>query len=159
MASCFIIFKNGATFSRRWTGYDCIIQIAIKELLLLENGKPLAEWLRLQIPLEDETEDQRVESGYGFYQATTGKWVNRSLDTRSFTEDNQKLFWQAIENGRVNLHNPELEDYSDLSLEYFDYFYEMYQLSVQGVLPEGYSHTTNSDSCSEKNGPGWDQKI
>ena len=57
MASCFITFKNGATFSRRWTGYDYIIQISIKELYLLENGKPLAEWLTLQIPLEGETDD------------------------------------------------------------------------------------------------------
>ncbi|GEJ44680.1 hypothetical protein [Chryseobacterium sp. ON_d1] len=156
MASCFITFKDGATFSRRWTVYDGIIQIVIKELYLLENGKPLAGWLTLQIPLEEEDDDQRAESGYGFYQETTGKWINRSLDTRSLTEENQKLFWKAIENGRKNLHNPELENYSDLSIEYFECFYEMYQFSIQGVPPEEYSHTTISGHCSQKNGPGWE---
>ncbi|KXH85135.1 hypothetical protein [Chryseobacterium kwangjuense] len=52
MASCFIIFKDGRCFFRRLTCYDYILRIAIKELSLMENGKPLAEWLELQIPLE-----------------------------------------------------------------------------------------------------------
>lgn len=42
MASCFIIFKDGRCFSRRWTGYDYIIKIVIHELYLIENGKELA---------------------------------------------------------------------------------------------------------------------
>jgi len=39
MASGFIILKDGRCFGRRWTGYDEILKIAIKELHLLENGR------------------------------------------------------------------------------------------------------------------------
>ncbi|HCA05804.1 hypothetical protein [Chryseobacterium sp.] len=156
MASCFIVFKDGRCFSRRWTGYDYIIRIAIKELAFIENGKPLAEWLELQIPPEDEDEYERAESGYGFYSARTDEWINRHLDTRSLTEENQKLFWKAIENGRIKVHDPELPDYTDLNPEYFDYFYEMYRLSEDGAPPLEYSHWGSVAECDEKNGPGWE---
>lgn len=159
MASCFIIFKDGRCFSRRWTGYDYILRIAIKELSLMENGKPLAEWLELQIPLEDEDENETAESGYGFYNNRTNEWVNRHLDTRSLTEDNQKLFWQAIETGRVKLNDPELPDYSDLNPEYFEMFYEMYRLSEEGAPPLEYSHWGTVTECTSRKGPGWDEET
>lgn len=56
MASGFIILKDRRCFGRRWTGYDEILKIAIKELYLIENGKDLAKWLETQIPdLDNES--------------------------------------------------------------------------------------------------------
>lgn len=159
MASCFIIFKDGRCFSRRWTGYDYIIKIAIHELYLIENGKELAAWLELQIPPDHEDESERAESGYGFYSVRTHEWINRDLDTRSLTEENQKLFWQAIENGRPKVHDSELPDYTDLNPEYFEIFYEMYRLSEEGAPPLEHSHWGRVTECNIKNGPGWEEET
>ncbi|MGB6083346.1 MAG: hypothetical protein WBF63_03945 [Moheibacter sp.] len=153
MASCFIIYKDGRCFSRRWSGYDYIIKIAIRELKSIENGLPLANWLELQIPIEDiEIES---DSCYGFYNSRIDDWVNRYLDIRSLTPENQKLFWEAITKGRIKLIN-EGKNYSELNLDYFERFYKMYELAENGEPPMDYNDWGKlAEPCSEKNGPGW----
>lgn len=153
MASCFIIYKDGRCFSRRWSGYDEIIKIAIKELRLLNNGNLLAEWLELQIPILEEEIDN--DSCYGFYNARTDDFVNRYLDTRSLTEENQDLFWKAIQNGRIHLMNKGT-DYSSLDFDYFERFYKMYELSENNEPPMEFNDWGKiAEPCSKKNGPGW----
>ncbi|WP_379685692.1 hypothetical protein [Flavobacterium procerum] len=153
MASCFIIYKDGRCFSKRWSGYDEIIKIAIKELLLLDDGKELADWLELQIPiLEKEIEN---DSCYGFYNERTNDFINRHLDTRSLTEENQNLFWKAIQNGRIRFIN-EGTAYSPLDFDYFERFYKMFELAENNEPPMEFNDWSKiANSCTEKNGPGW----
>ena len=49
----FITLENGEDFSIRWTGYDEIIRIAIKELSFLDNSNELSVWLDTQVPNEN----------------------------------------------------------------------------------------------------------
>jgi len=56
----FITLENGEDFSVRWTGYDEIIRIAIKELSFLDNRHELSEWLDTQIPNENEDDGNSV---------------------------------------------------------------------------------------------------
>lgn len=154
MASFFITFKDGRCFSQRWTGYDFIIRIAIKELYLIKNGVALAEWLESRIPgLDISNED---DAGWGFYEKSIDDWVNRKLDLRSLTSENQQYFWEAIQNGRKELIIGE-KQYSDLSVEYFERFCKMFQLSLSGEPPMEFSDLIQiADPCLEKNGPGWE---
>lgn len=153
MASCFIIYKDGRCFSRRWSGYDYIIKIAITELKLIDNTNLLADWLELQIPITDV--EFKSDSCYGFHNSRIDNWVNRELDLRSLTAENQSLFWEAIKIGRKKLLE-EGEKYSDLNTDYFEEFFNMYLLSEKGEPPTEYSHWSKiADPCIEKNGPGW----
>lgn len=70
MASGFIILKDGRCFGRRWTVYDEILKIVIKELRLIGNGKDLADWLETQIP---DLDDESGECGWGFHKTSTGE--------------------------------------------------------------------------------------
>ena len=81
MASGFIIFKDRRCFARRWTGYDEILRIAIRELEEIEGGQALADWLKSQIPAEEDSEDN--EMGWGFINPRTKDVTSRVLDLRS----------------------------------------------------------------------------
>ena len=157
MASCFIIFKDGRCFSRRWTGYDLIIEIAIKELYMIEGGEPLAKWLELQIPDRDDNSNaDEDDAGWGFYKKSVDDWINRELDLRSLTIKNQQLFWEAIQCGRKKLIS-EGKRYSNLNIDYFERFYKMFELSEDGAPPIEFSDWVEiADPCDEQNGPGWE---
>jgi len=153
MASGFIILKDGRCFARRWTGYDEIIRIAIIELELMENGKELADWLSLQIP--DYQDDESADAGWGFHNARIDDWINRELDLRSLTNENQKLFWKAIRRGKSKLVENG-EDYSPLSIDFFNLFYDMMERAEKGEPPMELTHWNKlAESCTEQNGPGW----
>ncbi len=156
MASGFIILKDGRCFGRRYTGYDEILRIAIKELELIEKGQDLSNWLKLQIP--DSEDDENADAGWGFHNSRIDEWVNRAIDLRSLTPENQELFLKAMEKGRVKI-NQDI-DYSDLSTEYFNEFYKMIELSEKGEPPLEFSDWTKiADPCDEKNGPGWEKDL
>ncbi len=155
MASGFIIFKDGRCFARRWTVYDEIIRIVIKGLKYIQNGQPLSDWLILQIP--DSKDDENADAGWGFHSSRIDDWINRELDLRSLTEENQKLFWEAIQRGKINLIEKG-QDYSPLSLDYFNIFYEMCELAEKGEPPMELNHWNKlADPCTEQNGPGWEK--
>ena len=151
MASGFIVLKDGRCFGRRWTGYDEILKISIKELYLLENGNDLARWLETRIP---DADDESGECGWGFYKTSTDEFLNRHLDIRSFTLENQELFVKSILNGRVKLLEHK-EDYSPLNIDFFEIFYKMLVLSENGEPVLEFSDWGTIQPCNEKNGPGW----
>ncbi|NME72158.1 hypothetical protein [Flammeovirga aprica] len=152
MASGFIILKDGRCFARRC--YDEILQIVIIELEDINNGKELANWLKLQIP--DSNDDEDSDAGWGFYNSRIDEWITRELDLRSLTLQNQNLFWKAIQSGRNNLVIKGIE-YSTLSIDSFNSFYKMYSLAEKGEPPMELSDWNNiAEPCIDKNGPGWE---
>lgn len=154
MASGFIILKDGRCFAPRWTGYDEIIRIAIYESREIERGVALADWLEMQIPLPENNDDN--EMGWGFIDPRTNQIINRELDLRSLTLDNQKIFWIAIKNGRLKINNGD-NKYSTLSSSFINAFYTMFELAEKGAPPmENSDWNKLADPCSERNGPGWD---
>ena len=94
----FIKLENGENFSVRWSGYDEIIRIAIKELSFLDDRDELAEWLKICVPNENEDDRNNVP----FYKEN-GEMIRRFIDVRGFTTVNRRLFWIAIENGEEKL--------------------------------------------------------
>ncbi|MEM9981012.1 MAG: hypothetical protein AAF734_00860 [Bacteroidota bacterium] len=154
MASGFIILKDGRGFARRWTSHDELLSLAIKELVLLEGGQPLADWLALQMPVGKEEEGS--DAGWGFYNVRIEQWINRVLDVRSLTATNQSLFWEAICNVKEKLSHAD-NTYSCLSLDLFNIFYRMYECAERGEPPLELTDLRElAAPCTEKNGPGWE---
>lgn len=117
----------------------------------------MADWLSTRIPGPED--DEEGDAGWGFPQTKSGDWINRELDLRSLTNENQQLFWKAIQNGNVNLKTKG-EAYSCLSESYFGDFYKMFELAEAGAPPMEMSDWGKpADPCTEKNGPGWAIEI
>ena len=70
MANGFFIFKDRSCFATRWTGYDEIVRIAIKELRELQNGQDVADWLSTIVPKEYIHNDYN-QWGIGFINLET----------------------------------------------------------------------------------------
>src|ERR1700756_136044 len=93
-----ITLENGENYFVRWTGYDEIIRIVIKELSFVDNRRELAGWLNTQIPNEREDDGKTVP----FYKEN-GDMIMRFIDIRGLTTANRRLFWTALENGAEKL--------------------------------------------------------
>lgn len=117
----------------------------------------MADWLSTRIPGPED--DEEGDAGWGFPQTKSGDWINRELDVRSLTSENQKLLWKAIQKGNINFREKG-EAYSCLSESYFGDFYTMFELAEAGAPPMEMSDWGKpADPCTEKNGPGWDMEI
>lgn len=155
MASGFIILKDGRCFAPRWTGYDEIIKIVIKELYEVENGKPLADWLKLKIPNDELSEE--LEAGWGFLDVESDEWITRNLDLRSLTNENQLLYWKAIKRGKNKL-NKKGKVYSSISPDLINTLCDMMERAENGEPPMELTHWNKlAEPCTEKKGPGWNK--
>lgn len=120
MANGFITLENGKDFFTRWTGYDMIIEIVIRELKEIDPQCTFADWLATQIP-----EGGQYSGGALFYNAKN-EMVQRILDLRELTENNRSLFWQALEVGRNKVLSFGA-DYSDLNPERINELWSMHK--------------------------------
>ena len=155
MASGFIILEDGRCFSTRWTGYDEIIRIAVRELTLIEDGIPLANWLAEQAPKEVDQEGV-IECGWGFHPPNSDDVVNRTLDIRSLSPKSRELFWKALQKGcnkLLTLGKP----YSFLTAERLPPLLTMHKKCRQGKPPLELSNWWKlAPPCDEQNGPYWE---
>lgn len=97
MAKGFITLENGEDFETRWTGYDRIIEIVIKELKDDAQGLPLAEWLATRIPQLGE------HKGDAVFHNRRGEMIERIMDLREFSVNHRELFWVAVGRGAAKL--------------------------------------------------------
>jgi hypothetical protein len=120
MASGFIILKDCRCLARRWTIYDYLIELVIDDLSYLQDSKAIEfkHWLQTLIPKENDE-----YNGYGgFIRQETGEDVQRWLDLRELTEENQQLFWKSLQlRLRKLITSPEKDKNDDLIwlLKYF----------------------------------------
>lgn len=97
MASGFITLGDGRGFSVRWTGFDEIIKILVKELSLgNKQQQELSDWLKEFLPNEEKGD---IEMGWGFVSKKSQEIINRSLDLRELTLDNQKYIMVSLQKG------------------------------------------------------------
>lgn len=101
MASGFIDINKKNTFSIRWTGFDEIIKVVIKELTELnkeaEKTTELIKILDSYIP-PSELEDG-LEMGWGFIDERINGTRSRHIELYKLDESLVDLFWKATENG------------------------------------------------------------
>lgn len=155
MASGFIVLADGRCFARRWRAYDEIIRIVIREATEIPGGKLLTEWLKLQIPENEDIGDR--EFGWGFFDSRSNQVINRMLDLRSLTPENQSIFRKSIQTGREKLSRLE-SAYSPLHPYFLLLLDHMFELVERGEPPMELSDWKKlAEPCTEQNGPGWDK--
>jgi len=112
MASGFVVLPDGRYFSRRWTAHDVVLR-AIAEAV---SAVPLRHWLFDQLPRPDDEE----ELGYRAWgRASDNSSVRRFIDVRLMTEENQRLFCDAVKHAATEPREEEwlarcLHDFSDM---------------------------------------------
>lgn len=155
MANGYIIFKDRSIFSTRWTGYDEIIRLAVKELQKVNEGIELSLWLSALVPIEYDTTD-KSQWGTGFMNKQTGEvHIGKELDLRSLTEENQILFWAALKAAYSNLMIYK-KNYSFLNPDRLEELLKRKALVDQNQEPLLHSDwTVLADEAFQKLGPGW----
>ncbi|HAA15412.1 MAG TPA: hypothetical protein DCE41_28420 [Cytophagales bacterium] len=157
MANGFFILKDKSCFATRWTGYDEIIRIAVRELRLLADGQALADWLSGIVPkdYDPESKDQ-WDTGF-IVPETQEMYVGKELDMRSLTRCNQRLFWEALTVGHGHLV-ARGKEYSFLNPERLQQLLETQALAEKGEEDPLDHSAWNvlAEEDVEKLGPGWD---
>ena len=90
MASGFIILQDRSCLAVRWTGYDALIRIVLRELGDSVGARELTTILVAKIPPEGM--DEGLEMGWGFMDEEQRDTIERSLDLRGLSEDHHQLF-------------------------------------------------------------------
>ena len=112
MASGFIVLPDGRCFSRRWSAHDVVLRAVAEQV----TAGPLHAWLLSQLPGPDDEE----ELGYGAWgRASDNASVLRFIDMRLMTEQNQRLFCEAVKRAASIPHDEEwlgrcLDDFADM---------------------------------------------
>lgn len=157
MASGFIILKDGRCLSRRWTHYDYLIELAIKELSSMKGKKAedFKGWLQTLIPQEGDE-----YNGYGgFIRKANGENVQRWLDLRELTTENQQLFWDSIQNTLSNLITKDkLHKDNENLISLLKRFLKMKHLVDIGDNPDNLSDWVKGyiePPSGKRSGPGW----
>ncbi|MBQ4804521.1 hypothetical protein J8L88_16795 [Aquimarina sp. MMG015] len=103
MASGFIEITDKKSFAPRWTGFDEVIKILIRELNNNsdKNTSELIKHLESIIPPENFNEE--LEMGWGFIDERIDGTTSRVLELKKMTTENLELFWEAVKNGYDNL--------------------------------------------------------
>ncbi|MCE7992510.1 MAG: hypothetical protein HEP71_11035 [Roseivirga sp.] len=150
MAKGFITLENGKDFFTRWTGYDMIIEIIIKELEAMNQHCELAKWLKTRIPAEGE------HRGDAVFHNNRGEMIQRTLDLRGLTQTNRDLFWKALEAGNTKIDQADIS-YSNLNPERLHEFYEQHRQTPPDfeIEAENNDTLTINNEVIEKIGPGW----
>jgi hypothetical protein len=92
MASGFIVLSDGRCFSRRWSDHDIVLRAVAEQLDGSKSARTLRDWLLEQLPSPEDFD----HVGYGpWLRKSDQMLVERFLDLREFTPENQRLFHQA----------------------------------------------------------------
>lgn len=150
MAKGFITLENGKDYSVRWTGYDGIIRIVIRELYLIEGGEKLSEWLGTMIP------NKHTQEGGALFYDEADEMILRIIDLRGLTEINRQLFWLAVENGAVQLSKLG-KQYSTLNPLVMTDLINMHKDAedIVEIVEEDADYVVTCKDVIEKIGPGW----
>jgi len=120
MASGFIYIEEYVQFSIRWTGFDEVIKLIIRELIALdldEDTKDLIIELESYIPPYEL--DDAMEWCWGFYDERIDDTTTRYIYLYTFKPEWIKLFWLAAINANTNLMERDIA-YSALHPERFN---------------------------------------
>jgi len=136
VASGFIILKDRSCFATRWTGYDEIIRITIREIEKKDSSNELVKILSSKIPKEDE--ENETEMGWGFVDKELEEIISRDLDLRGLSNEHHELFWKSLQKAYENLVKLGKE-YSYLNPDRPKALLNMRKLSVRNKNPLDHS--------------------
>jgi hypothetical protein len=92
VASGFLVLSDGRCFARRWSAHDAVLGAVAEQLDGSTPARELRDWLLAQLPGPEDAE----HVGYGpWFRKSDQQLVERFLDLREFTPEDQRLFHQA----------------------------------------------------------------
>ena len=99
MASGFIDVTDKKSFAPRWTGFDEIIKIVIRELSFNNNEKSGGLIRHLESHIPPENFDEELEMGWGFVDHRINGTTSRVLELNKMSDSDTELFWKSVNNG------------------------------------------------------------
>ncbi len=104
MLSGFIELNSKDIFSIRWKGYDEIIKLALNELAVIKPRSKATNLInRLESHIPPQGFHERHEMGWGFIDSRAHTTICRKLELYALCNDEQQLFWKAVERGYSKL--------------------------------------------------------
>jgi hypothetical protein len=87
-----LVLSDGRCFARRWSGHDAVLRAVADQLGGSPESRALQGWLRSLLPGPEDEE----HVGYGpWFRQADQQLVERFLDLRELTPQNQRLFHEA----------------------------------------------------------------
>ncbi len=155
MASGFVVLSDGRCFARRWSAHDAVIEAVTGQLDGSTAARQLRDWLLTQLPGPEDEE----HVGYGpWLRKSDQQLVDRLLDLREFTPENQRLFNQAARDAGERAKSVEgagwpdwlrdcLQDLADLAARVDKGEHPLSRSEWREVVP----------SMARRIGPGWER--
>jgi len=98
VASGFLVLSDGRCFALRWSFYDDVLRAVAEELQATPAEKCLRDWLLSLLPRPNDVD----HVGYGpWFRVADQETIERFLDLRELTVENQQLFHQAAKRAGV----------------------------------------------------------
>ena len=157
MASGFIILNDGRCLAPNWYYYDCIIDLVVQELQSISEKDKLEfkNWLQTQIPSEGD-----IDNGYGgFIKKDDGTNIQRWLDLRELTINNQVIFWNSLQKVLSKLITGKVEIKERVKMiSLIQRMLKMKKMVDKGDHPDNLSDWKQgytSPRSEKRSGPGW----
>ena len=153
MASGFLVLSDGRCFARRWSAHDAVLREVAKQLDGSTAARELRDWLLAQLPSPEDEE----HVGYGpWFRNSDQQLVERFLDLREFTHDNQRLFHQAARRAGECAGSLESEQWPDWLRPCLEDLADMAARADNGEPPLSRSEWREVvPSQGRRIGPGW----
>lgn len=103
MASGFIEINDKKSFAPRWTGFDEIVKIIIRELNNYPNANSSELITKLESVIPPKDFNEELEMGWGFIDERIDGTTSRVIELKKMSLEDLNLFWKAVQNGYDNL--------------------------------------------------------
>jgi len=155
VASGFLVLSDGRCFARRWSVHDAVLRAVVEELDVSPPAGALRDWLLAQFPGPEDEE----HVGYGpWFRKADQQLVERFLDLREFTPENQRLFHQAARRAGERAGSVECEAWPDWLRGCLEDLADMVARADRGEPPLSRSEWREVvPSQGRRIGPGWEQ--
>ena len=149
MPSGFLILSDGRCFAPRWAVYDAVLCAVAQQLDQPGPARELGNWLLTLLPGPDD--EKNVGHGPWLRKADE-QLVERFLDVRELTPENQRLFHQAARQAATQVPGGRPEWLVQALLELAD----MVNRAERGEPPLSRSHWREVvRPAGRQLGPGW----
>ncbi|MGB7284918.1 MAG: hypothetical protein WBE13_21840 [Candidatus Acidiferrum sp.] len=153
MASGFLVLADGRCFAIRWHYYDLTMRAIAEQLNHMPNAEALRDWFVSLLPGPND----EGELGYGaWFRTVDQQVVEKYLDVRKLTPENQQLFHQAALSAGKRAELPETASWDSLLVQSLRHLRDLVERADRGEPPLSRSDwVIVKPYMGKRTGPGW----